>query len=533
MDADIDAERDREGAREAGDRRGGARTVPPRPSLDSLLRGLLAGAATIAIGQVVFIALWRCNYPFELEWMEGAVVDHVRVVSSGQPLYRAPSIEFTPFIYTPFYYFVSSLLARAIGIGFLAPRLVSIASMIACLALIAGLTRREGASRLAALVAAGLFATTYESSGFWMDLARVDSLFMALALAGAYLARHGRSTASAAACGVALFLAFFTKQTGLTLAAPILAAAIAFDRRRGLVAAAVFATLTIGGVAWMNRATDGWFGFYVFDVPRGHDLRWNQWSRLLVEPFWRPVVVPVLLSAVAFFSGAAAREGRAVGWFYGGLLAVTLGASYSSMLHADGFANVLIPYYAATSIVAGVGLDWVLRATAHASAARAVVVRLQAFALVASLAHFGSLAYNPRRALPRPRDREAGDAMLGKLRAAPGPLLVLGAGYYAARAGHDEINAHTMALTDVFKTRDEPRKEALRRSILDAIRSERYAAVVFDPSLTMLPDEITSEMRRNYRFEARLFEPSERSSTWPRTGFAARPEELWVRKTPR
>ena len=60
----------------------------------------------------------RARYPFELEWMEGGVLDHVRVVLSGQPLYRAPSVEFTPFIYTPFYYAVCAALARVFGVGF-------------------------------------------------------------------------------------------------------------------------------------------------------------------------------------------------------------------------------------------------------------------------------------------------------------------------------------------------------------------------------------------------------------------------------
>jgi hypothetical protein len=47
------------------------------------------------------VALRRLPYPYELEWMEGGIVTHVRVVLAGEPLYSAPSLDFTPFIYAP------------------------------------------------------------------------------------------------------------------------------------------------------------------------------------------------------------------------------------------------------------------------------------------------------------------------------------------------------------------------------------------------------------------------------------------------
>ncbi len=50
------------------------------------------------VGMYLFVALSRIGYPYELEWMEGAHVDYVRRILSGQPIYLRPSIEFTPFI---------------------------------------------------------------------------------------------------------------------------------------------------------------------------------------------------------------------------------------------------------------------------------------------------------------------------------------------------------------------------------------------------------------------------------------------------
>ena len=44
---------------------------------------------------------FRLPHLFEIEWMEGSMVDHVRRVIDGQPLYVAPSLDFVPFIYPP------------------------------------------------------------------------------------------------------------------------------------------------------------------------------------------------------------------------------------------------------------------------------------------------------------------------------------------------------------------------------------------------------------------------------------------------
>src|SRR5262249_44526097 len=158
--------------------------------------------------------------------------------------------------------------------------------------------------RLTALVAVALFAMTFQLSGSWMDVARVDSLFIALVLLAAHLARHGRGVGSAIGCGFVLFLAFFTKQTGLTLAMPVIVAAIVMGWRRGLVVAASFIVFTGGVVLGLNHATHGWFSYYVFNLPAHHDIRWEAWRGFLVDVFWTPLVVPDLLALFAFFSGA-------------------------------------------------------------------------------------------------------------------------------------------------------------------------------------------------------------------------------------
>src|SRR6478735_8320342 len=99
---------------------------------------LVAGAVWY-LGAVLVVALARINYPYDLEWMEGGTLEHVARVLGGQPLYVAPSLEFTPYIYAPLYYYVTAPFAYLFGLRLLPLRLVSFAASLGVLALIAAL----------------------------------------------------------------------------------------------------------------------------------------------------------------------------------------------------------------------------------------------------------------------------------------------------------------------------------------------------------------------------------------------------------
>ena len=102
----------------------------PRSSGDA------GGVARLAPGLVatLFLLLWaalvslRVAYPFELEWMEGGMLDHIERVRSGKPLYTPPSLEFGSYPYTPLFPWVGAIFAEVLGPGFVSARLVSILS---------------------------------------------------------------------------------------------------------------------------------------------------------------------------------------------------------------------------------------------------------------------------------------------------------------------------------------------------------------------------------------------------------------------
>src|SRR5262245_23645131 len=110
------------------------------------------------LSRFVRLSLARVRYPYELEWMEGGIVPPIQVVRAGGPLYREPSLDFTPFIYAPAYYYVCALTSLVTGVGYFAPRLVSLLSILGCFALIGYWVRRETGSFVAGVAAAGLFS---------------------------------------------------------------------------------------------------------------------------------------------------------------------------------------------------------------------------------------------------------------------------------------------------------------------------------------------------------------------------------------
>src|SRR5262249_8866133 len=134
----------------------------------------------------LYVALTRLGYPFAVEYLEGNSLAEVQRIVAGQPLYAAPSAGDVPDGDPPLYFAVAAAAGRVLGVSYLPLRLVSLLSSLACFALLGRLVYRETKSAAAGTGAAGLFAATYFATGTWFDVARVDSLFLALSMAGLY-----------------------------------------------------------------------------------------------------------------------------------------------------------------------------------------------------------------------------------------------------------------------------------------------------------------------------------------------------------
>jgi len=479
---------------------------------------VLAGAFILLY---VGVALARLRHPFELEWMEGAMLDHVDRILLGQPLYVPPSLEFTPFIYPPLYWFVAALASIPLGPGFLALRAVSLSASLLNFALIGAIVMRETGSARLALLSAGCFAATFEASGRWFDIGRSDSLFLALVLAGIHLSRSGTSAGARLVAGIVFGLAVLTKQNALLIAAPVAAYVAVTDRLRGLLlGAGLIVTLLVSSLA-LDRLYDGLFSYYAFVAPA------SMAQRLVSERwvlFWTRDIaghLAVASGVAAFFLFQVLASRRKGGMFF---VVLALGMSASAWLprmQSGGIENTLIPTYALIAILFGLGLHSATSSLRGAQPGVRRPVELLIWTLCA--VQFVSLAYNPAAAVPTAADRLAGESLVQRLAETEGPVLVYSHGHLASRAGKP-ATAHAMAFGDALLAARPAGRQQLERHALETIARKHYAAVVLDGQDALLWPALT----RDYACESLAFAGPK--VFLPVSGWRVRPEYFCVPK---
>jgi hypothetical protein len=485
------------------------REAPVR--IDAALRAATALAACAFVVLFVAVALARLRYPYELEWMEGGVLDSVRRAASGRSLYVRPSLQFTPYLYTPLYYYVGAAAGAVFGTTVATLRLVSFVSAIAATLIIGALVRHETRDMWAAVVSAGVFLACYRISGAWLDVARVDTLFLALTLAGVLLARTGRRAGPLVLAGVVTGLAVETKQQALLVGIAVFFALVPTGRRRAMS----FLVGLVGTVAVISAVLEltsgGWFHVYAVDLLLHHHIIEPELVQFWTRDLWVPLAVAITIGVALFaMPRALGRDARR---FYGFVTISLIAVAYSSRLHSGGYDNVLLPAYAAVAVVVGLAVHHLGRPGPLVPVLAARVV------LVAVLVQFGVLVYDPGAQIPRDAAVRHGDALLAELRELPGPIALFGHGWYAERAGHVEV-VQCAALEDVLRAHIAGVSDKLDATRERAFANHVYRAVVVDTvrSLSCVP----TDMARYYRPAYRLRAPD------PLTGTNTRPATVWL-----
>jgi hypothetical protein len=258
-------------------------------------------AALIQFTRFLFIALSRIAYPFSLEWMEGGSLVQVSRILNGKLIYVRPSFDFIPQIYPPIYYYVSALASKILGNSFLPLRFVSIVATLGTTLLIYILVYEQSRSKLGGILASGLFCASYELSGYWFDLARVDSLALVFLLLAAYLLLKNTRSASIFG-GILLALSCFTKQTMLIVAVFFLIYCIFPLRKNNLIFIGTAFISFIGGILLLDWLHGGWYSYYIFHLPGRHRIIPNflnlisSTNEIFFEEMTKPVFFALLIS---------------------------------------------------------------------------------------------------------------------------------------------------------------------------------------------------------------------------------------------
>ena len=329
-------------------RRAGACRGAPRQWAPRAARLAAALAGLVAIGAYLLVALRRLDYPFALEQLEGNSLVEVHRILAGQALYPAPSVGYVPDGYPPLYFYVSAAVARVFGASYLSLRLVSLASSLACFALLARLVQRETGSIAAGTGAAGVFAATYFAAGDWLDIGRVDSLFLALSIGAPVRrpvdARHAAAPSPPGRCSPPRPSPSRPGSPSWSRCPPCCCSARAAGspasprspRSRWSRLSTLMLRLTSGG----------WYTYYVFKQMSGHSLTAGNFGW-----FWTALATAMGLAACAALIGAR----RVPRELLAGCAALAVGG-YATLVHSGGAINDVLPAYLAVALLAGLAL---------------------------------------------------------------------------------------------------------------------------------------------------------------------------------
>ena len=534
----------------------GDRDTPPRPDVGGgpgpgtrlprrrgwgLPRSLRLAAALAGLAVIVFylvIALSRVGYPFAIEWLESNSLVEVHRILAGQSLYPAPGVGYVPDGYPPLYFAVSAAVAGVIGPSYLALRLVSLVSSLACFAVLARLVQRETGSAAAGMAAAGLFAATYFVTGTWFDVGRVDSLFLLFSAGGLYAVRWMTRRRGAVVAGVLLAAAFLTKQNGLAEGVAVLAALACGPRRRlAWPAALTYAGLLGVSTLVLGLASHGWYLYYVFAEMAGHPL-----NAAAIAQFWTVSLLPTLGIAVCAAVLGARRTPLPL---LAGCAALVV-EGYAALVHSGGAANDLLPAYLVVALLAGLamglrpggligdGLGRLGRLARfgpsrlgdrHRDGAGPWVAAAASGLVVAQIAVLVS-GFRPGGAIPGGADRRVGVRLVAGLRGLGGTVAVPADPGLSLLAGLPPV-AQQDAASDVLRARDRSAIESFTHSAARAVTARRFSAIITElgADLHGYPQDLSRYYRRCPQpllagVPSGLFRPV--AGAW------ARPVSLWL-----
>jgi 4-amino-4-deoxy-L-arabinose transferase-like glycosyltransferase len=479
--------------------------------------------ALVSFGVFFWIILQRLVHPFELEWMEGGSLQHLVRILSGEALYVSPSIDFVPYPYPPFYYYAAIPFTSLVGVNLLALRMVSLLATLASAAILFALVRHETRRWDLGVVAAGLFVATYRISGAYMDVGRIDSLFVALVLGGIYLLRVRDDSLGLVFAGVVAFLATMTKQTGLAVFGPLFLWCLyrewhaggrdTASYRRTICFVGSYLGLMLIGTFLLSRGENTHFFFYILGAQSGHEIRWP----MLITFFWSDLFLAVPLAVIAAVIWIRRAEDKLGVFFYAAYFIGTVLACIVPRIKVGGAMNNLIPLHASLVLVLGVALGALL----HRHREWRWAAPLAAVCLVGQ---FAWLVFDPRIALPRPDDSADGMRLVKRLASIEGEVLIPAQGYLAGLAGK-RVYAHQMPVDDLADS-GLPGAEALRAEFSEAIAARRFEVIIDSTSsfLEHYPDDHV--LKEHYQPTGPAFKNPR--SLVPRSGWQVSPGSVWV-----
>ncbi|MGH7197396.1 MAG: ArnT family glycosyltransferase [Candidatus Omnitrophota bacterium] len=437
-----------------------------------LVRFLLLAAAFWYLAAYLAVAFFRMAYPFDLGTLDGFSVDIVLRILSGQKIYVSPSLEYAPPIYSFLYYYISALVSKMTGAGFLPLRLVSFVSSMGSFAVVYFFVKRETGNRFAAFIAVCFFAAAFEICGTF-DAARVDSLYVLLLFMSLYFIRFSQTAKGAVLAGFLLALSFFAKQSALVFFFPMLLYGFLKDRRLGFYFAGAFLAITVVTSLLLNVIHQGWYGYFLFTLPAQHARAFGDLSGALIYEIVQPMPVALLvaLSCLILPKGGMPRDR----FLFYPLAALGMAISLSLIVHVGSSVNSLYPFCGMLSIFFGVGIANLHKWIQSVPGVGKQKLLWAAICLLC-LFQFIRLWFNPLVYAPSGRTIEEGWRFISMMKNVEGDVYAPFHGYLPLLAGKKSF-AHQSGVWDILRGQDGPIQEGLLKEIREAFRQKKFGAI--------------------------------------------------------
>ena len=503
-------------------------------TLNRIAFAVICVPAIWQIGLLAYTIARRVAYPFDLEWMEGGLLDHAARLQEGSGLYTPPSVEFISYLYTPLYPALLAILGEVFGLGYTLGRVLSVLSLIVCAIVVVCATQAPRQSwsirgAFSGVLALGLICAAYPWLEGWYDLVRGDTVFVAMVLVGLLLlARYSLEPASGRKAHIRigfvaalLALSFFCKQIGILFVLAGGLNLLLWWRWRLLITYVIVSgVIGLGGTGLLQLSTDGWFWTYIYEVHQSHDFNYDRFylsfSHMLKRSITATLSIGVALLCVIACLAARrklpAEAKRYLFWLGPWVIALFTGAVGwgTQWAHFNAYMSAIfvgaVCVAAAFVCIRAIAEMWFPRAGCWIALALPIALALELF----------SQRWSPKPFVPTARDAAAGQRLVEMIRGIDGEVMVPYHPWYARLAGK-ETWVHRMGLMDVRLDR----KHKVR-GLPEAFDQRRFSAIILDNRPIRFE---LSDLRRGYR-KHKVIPHSHRPRVF--TGGKVVPETIWI-----
>lgn len=485
----------------------------------------ILGIITLIIISLYFIVLvfttiiQRINYPYALEWMEGGSLIQVQRIQNSDPMYTKPTLDYVPYIYTPFYFLLSALFSALFGIQFFSLRLVSFLSSLGTGIIILLLVHRVEKKWWVKYLGLGIYMSIFKLTGFWFDIARVDSLSVFLLFLG-FLLQQNQNSISQILSGCIFTLAIYTKQTILIPIAFIFLYLFIFNKQDFVKRITPCVLSSIAIFIILEMRSDNWFSFLILKQTAQHSL--NIFERIIPASFTVLIpVLPLLLPSTLFFLFQLNKNNvhsqphyvNQIFFFLVGLYTYSL----ISTINPGSYHNVLLPFYAGLSLTSTLGVALVY----HYSSQNKIYSLLQIIFTAILVYYFCSVNFSLVDNVPSSKDKIQGDKIVELIQDIDGEVYLSSASYLNIYADKNP-NAHWIAISELlggFGGSSDTLGYEIMTDLQQRIDAGFYDLIVLDS----LPETYRISMSDNYKLEFSL----EENDFYPLSGSATRPKYFY------